>query len=87
MNNQTCKYCPSPAFSGTTPPLCEAHLDLAFLVEFLTDQGQAVTVESVQALIAQAHSNGGKLSIDADTAAALLTAEGGFAVSCRVRDA
>jgi hypothetical protein len=76
-----CKYCEQMA-QETVPPLCEKHLDLALLADYLIDRGEAVTVESVTALVEQCLANRGTLSLTAADVPGLLA--GPFAVDVRI---
>lgn len=67
-----CKYCPSPTVPYNEPPLCEKHLDLVVIVEFMLDNKQEVTAKTVQAQLRQCIANNGALEITEDDVPNLL---------------
>lgn len=71
----TCKFCQKPAVSNVVPPMCEEHLDLAVLAEFLDSQGQPVTAENIRDLLDKCQDNDGQLSITAGDVETLMAGE------------
>lgn len=59
-----CKFCESDAVGETDPPMCARHQDLASFVDYLTDEEQEITVETVQGLVQRCRANNGDLAID-----------------------
>ena len=58
-----CKFCNKPATGFTSPPMCEAHLDLTILCEFLARNSKPVTPQMVKETYRFAIENGGRLVI------------------------
>ena len=59
----SCKFCDQEATGFTLPPMCESHLDLAILCEFLVRQSKPVTPEMVKETYRLAIENGGQFVI------------------------
>lgn len=74
-NNGICTYCPEPATGHTAPLMCDRHLDLAVLTEYLRDQGEPVTVEAVQGLVHICQERNGILHLEVEEVEALLTGD------------
>jgi hypothetical protein len=75
---QECQFCDQPAADETAAiglALCEKHLDLAVLCEYIADEKRPVTVKTVTALLARCRANNGSLAIDEADVAWLLTGE------------
>ena len=73
-----CQFCDRPATDETAAVglvLCEKHLDLAVLCEYLADEKQPVTVEAVTELLARCRANNGDLAINEADVAELLAGE------------
>lgn len=70
-----CQFCELDALGQTEPALCEKHLDLAVLSEYLSERGQPVTVETVTELLAVCRANKGMVAIEPAEVAGLLSAE------------
>lgn len=77
-----CQFCELSALGQTEPALCEKHLDLAVLSEYLSDHNQPVTAETVTELLTMCQANGGLLALEPAEVAGLLSAE--FAQGYRV---
>jgi hypothetical protein len=75
MNQKQCTYDKAPATADSLPPMCDRHYELWLLTERLKDQRQAVTAESVKALLAGAIANGGKWIITGADVEQLLVGE------------
>ena len=58
-----CTFCDQIATGFTKPAMCEAHLDLAVLCEFLARQGQSVTLQAVKETYQFAIKNGGQFAL------------------------
>lgn len=69
----TCYYCPTPAVGYTSPALCEKHLDLVVIIEFMVSRNQPVTVAIVQERLAIARQSGAHLALTADDVPAFMT--------------
>lgn len=70
-----CKFCDQPAVENVIPPMCNKHLDLAVMAEFLSGQGRPVTVEAIRGLLPQCQANDGELSITAGDVETLMAGE------------
>lgn len=70
-----CQFCELNALGQTEPALCEKHLDLAVLAEYLSEHERPVTVETVTELLAVCRANGGLLALEPAEVAGLLSAE------------
>lgn len=74
----TCLYCHAPAvhYDGLAvdPPMCEIHLDIAVLVEFLRGRGEPVTEANVLRLLDRGRANSDQWTLTAEQVPALLPA-------------
>ena len=68
----TCTYCTRPALANVDPPLCERHLDIAIIAEYLADRGQPVTVDTVTAKLRRCYENHGALTAQPEEVETLL---------------
>lgn len=75
-----CKYCDQPVADATIqPPLCAKHLDLAIISEFLTETGEAITVEAVKRLVEGSRQRSSQMSLEPDEIEGLMAQD--FATS------
>lgn len=74
----TCLYCHAPAVSydglAVDPPMCEIHLDIAVLVEFLRGRGEPVTEANVLRLLDRGRANSDQWTLTAEQVPELLPA-------------
>ena len=61
-----CTFCNQQAVSFAKPQMCEAHLDLAILCEFVAKQGKPVTPAAVKETYRFAVENGGEFVLEAN---------------------
>lgn len=71
-----CTFCALPAAPSDTtdPPACGAHGDLLVLTEWMRDQGEAITADSVAAHVRQARASSAGWTITPDEVEAMLPA-------------
>lgn len=58
-----CKYCDSAATGYTMPPMCEAHEEIAMLIEYLREKKIEITGNALVGLAEKCRANNGSLTI------------------------